>query len=213
MDTRTKEAVRYLGYGRHAVDDYTLALIGEAFEELDLLAARRIVYRIFDLTLKGQDCIEIGNLCIRSRGLDRNLNGCSKAAVLGATLGIEIDMYMKKLSITDMAKAVVVQACAAALLEDYLDSCQLEIEREANEQGLYLRPRFSPGYGDFSIQHQEEMLRMLDAAKKIGLTMTGSSMLTPTKSVTAVIGMSRRMEPCHRKGCEVCKMTDCPYRR
>ena len=54
---------------------------------------------------------------------------------------------------------------------------------------------------------------MLDAAKKIGLTMTGSSMLTPTKSVTAVIGMSRRKEPCHRKGCEACKMTDCPYRR
>lgn len=213
MDTRTKEAVRYLGYGRHAVDDYTLALIREAFEELDLLAARRIVYRIFDLTLKGQDCIEIGNLCIRSRSLGRNINGCSKAAVLGATLGIEIDRYMKKLSITNMAKAVVVQSCAAALLEEYLDSCQLEIEQEADRQGLYLRPRFSPGYGDFPIEHQEEILRMLDTAKKIGLTMTGSSMLTPTKSVTAIIGMSRRKEPCHRKGCEVCKMTDCPYRR
>lgn len=213
MDTRTKEAVRYLGYGRHAVDDYTLALIGEAFEELDLLAARRIVYRIFDLTMKGQDCIEIGNICIRSRSLGRNINGCSKAAVLGATLGIEIDRYMKKLSITNMAKAVVVQSCAAALLEEYLDSCQLEIEQEAARKGLYLRPRFSPGYGDFPIEHQEEILRMLDTAKKIGLTMTGSSMLTPMKSVTAVIGMSRRKEPCHRKGCEVCKMTDCPYRR
>lgn len=213
MDTRTKEAVSYLGYGRHAVDDYTLALIGEAFEELDLLAARRIVYRIFDLTLKGQDCIEIGNLCIRSRSLGRNINGCSKAAVLGATLGIEIDRYMKKLSITNMAKAVVVQSCAAALLEEYLDSCQLEIEQEADRHGLYLRPRFSPGYGDFPIEHQKEILRMLDTAKKIGLTMTGSSMLTPTKSVTAIIGMSRRKEPCHRKGCEVCKMTDCPYRR
>ncbi|KMZ54728.1 vitamin B12 dependent-methionine synthase activation domain-containing protein [Dorea sp. D27] len=213
MDTRTKEAVRYLGYGRHAVDDHTLALIGEAFEELDLMAAKRIVYRIFGLTLKEQDCVVIGDLCIRSRSLSKNLKGCDMAAVLGATLGIEIDMYMKKLSITNMAKAVIVQSCAAALLEEYVDSCQLEIEQEAKERGLYLRPRFSPGYGDFPIEHQEQILRMLDTAKKIGLTMTGSSMLTPTKSVTAVIGMSRIKEPCHRKGCEMCGMTDCPYRR
>ncbi|EEG73183.1 hypothetical protein [[Clostridium] hylemonae] len=213
MDTRTKEAVRYLGYGKHAVDDSTLALIGEAFEELDRLAARRIVYRIFDLTVKEPDCIEIGKLCIRSRSLGRNMKGCEKAVLLGATLGIEIDMYMRKLSITNMAKAVVVQSCAAALLEEYLDGCQLAIEQEAGGQGLYLRPRFSPGYGDFSIEHQEEIVRMLDTAKTIGLSVTGSSMLTPSKSVTAVMGLSRTKEPCHRKGCEECGMTDCPYRR
>ena len=54
---------------------------------------------------------------------------------------------------------------------------------------------------------------MLDAAKAIGLSVTGSSMLTPSKSVTAVIGLSRTKEPCHRKGCEECGMADCPYRR
>ena len=49
MDRRTKEAVRYLGYGNHAVDDGTLALIGDSFDELDQTAGRRIVYRIFDV--------------------------------------------------------------------------------------------------------------------------------------------------------------------
>lgn len=31
MDARTKEAIRYLGYGRHAVDDHTLKHCGKLF--------------------------------------------------------------------------------------------------------------------------------------------------------------------------------------
>ena len=89
-----------------------------------------------------------------------------------------------------MAKAVVGQACAAAELEEYCDHCQRQIAREAERQGRYLRPRFSPGYGDFSIHCQDTLMRMLDCAKTIGLTLTAGGMMTPTKSVTAVIGMS-----------------------
>ncbi len=54
---------------------------------------------------------------------------------------------------------------------------------------------------------------MLDCAKKIGLTMTESSMLTPTKSVTAVIGLGREEVHCHEEGCESCSKKDCIYRR
>lgn len=34
MDRMTKEAIRYLGYGRNAVDEQTLALIKDSFESL-----------------------------------------------------------------------------------------------------------------------------------------------------------------------------------
>ena len=49
MDRREKEAVRYLGYGRHAVDEKTETLIRDSFKELDRTAKCRIVYRIFEL--------------------------------------------------------------------------------------------------------------------------------------------------------------------
>ena len=54
---------------------------------------------------------------------------------------------------------------------------------------------------------------MLDATKCIGLTMTDGYMLTPTKSVTAVIGISNTNEDCHKNGCEECLKVDCDYRR
>ncbi len=213
MDGRVKEAARYLGYGRHAVDEKTEELVRASLEELDRTLEGRIVYRIFELEVPDDGSVRIGELHIASRNLAKNMRGCERAVMLGATLGIGVDMLMKRYSLTDMTRAVVLQACAAAMLEEFLDGWQQEYEREALKEGYYLRPRFSPGYGDFDISHQEDIIRMLDSAKKIGLTMTDGYMLTPTKSVTAVIGMSRESVPCHKKGCEECEKADCIYRR
>ncbi len=213
MNSRVKEAVRYLGYGRHAVDKKTERLVRDSFEELDRIAKGRIVYRIFELNISDDGRVKIGELHITSKNLAKNMRGCRRAVLLGATLGIEVDMLMKRYSLTEMARAVVLQACGAAMLEEYLDEWQQEYEKEALKEGFYLRPRFSPGYGDFDISCQEDILRMLDAAKKIGLTITDGHMLTPTKSVTAVIGMSKEKVFCHKKGCEECRKADCIYRR
>lgn len=212
-DAKTKEAIRYLGYGRHAVDERTLALVSESFGELEARARAKSIYRIFECIHLGGDKLQIGKMKITSRSLVRNLKGCKDVVVFGATLGTEVDFLMKKYSLTDMTRAVVLQACAAAYLEEYCDGLQNRIARELEAEGQWLRPRFSPGYGDFDIHHQEDILRMLDTAKTIGLTMTESYMLTPTKSVTAVIGISDTKENCHIKGCEVCTKTDCIYRR
>ena len=213
MNSRVKEAVRYLGYGRHAVDKKTERLVRDSFEELDRIAKGRIVYRIFELNISDDVRVKIGELHITSKNLAKNMRGCRRAVLLGATLGIEVDMLMKRYSLTEMARAVVLQACGAAMLEEYLDEWQQEYEKEALKEGFYLRSRFSPGYGDFDISCQEDILRMLDAAKKIGLTITDGHMLTPTKSVTAVIGMSKEKVFCHKKGCEECRKADCIYRR
>lgn len=213
MDQMTKEAIRYLGYGKHAVDEKTLALISDSFRNLEKAADRRSIYRIFDFQQTEDVGLRIGEVKIQSRSLSRNLKGCSQIVLFGATLGTAVDRLITRTSLTDMAAAVVLQACAAAMLEEYCDECQAAIGRKLKEEGLYLRPRFSPGYGDFDIRFQESLMRMLDCAKMIGLTMTDSYMMTPTKSVTAVIGASRTKENCHIKGCEVCDKKDCIYRR
>lgn len=213
METRTKEAIRYLGYGSRAVDDKTLALVLESFGELDQVAEKRIIYRIFRFTVPGTDLIEIDHLKIHSKNLFRNLKDCQEVVLLGATLGIQTDRLLERYSYTDMARTVVLQACAAAILEEYLDGWQERLRTQMEACGYYLRPRFSPGYGDFSIGHQGEILRMLDSAKRIGLSMTDGNMLTPTKSVTAVIGLGKNKTACPSGGCESCEKNDCLYRR
>lgn len=212
-DERTKEALRYLGYGRQQADSLVAEKIGQAFRELERTADRRFVSREFDLSLTGDGEVWIGGMHIRSRSLGKNMKGCCRAILLAATLGAGVDRLLRRQSLTDMADAVVTQACAAAMLEAYLDEEQEKIAGRLAGEGRYLRPRFSPGYGDFSIRHQGQILAMLEAPKRIGLSMTDSFMLTPVKSVTAVAGISRHREPCHRRGCEACEKRDCIYRR
>lgn len=224
-DLRTREAIRYLGYGRSAVDENILAMIADSFRELDGCAAARSVYRIFGMDVCRRETgarhsekenvgyLQIGTMVVKSGSLARNLLGCREVVIFGATLGPAVDVLIRRYSLTEMARAVVLQACAAAFLEEYCDQMQEELGKVLAKEGKYLRPRFSPGYGDFDIHHQEEILRMLDTPKKIGLTMTDSYMLTPTKSVTALIGISTTKENCHIKGCEACGKQDCPYRR
>ena len=213
MDMRTREAVRYLGYGKCAVDEKTMQIIQTSFDELEKLADRKCIYRIFEVSLIDENTLSIGKMEIHSKNLQKNLQGCEEVVLFGATLGTDVDRQIRKYELLDMSKAVVMQACAAAILEEYCDEMQEKIAVQMEAEGKYLRPRFSPGYGDFSILHQEDVLAMLEASKKIGLAMTDGYMLTPTKSVTAVIGISRTKERCNIKGCEVCEKTDCIYRR
>ncbi len=213
MDLLTKEAVRYLGYGKNAVDDQTLRMIADSFEKLQSVMSRKSVYRIFDLEQADAENIRFGNLAVKSKNLGKNLQGCDKIVLFGATLGIEVDQLLSRTSKTDMAKTVVLQACAAALLEEYCDECQEQVRAELQAEGRFLRPRFSPGYGDFPIECQKNVIQMLDSAKRIGLTVTESFMMTPSKSVTAVIGAGTDPVQCCRQGCEACGKKNCMYRR
>lgn len=213
MEQLKKEAIRYLGYGKNAVDAQTLEMIEESFLVLQSAARRKSIYRIFDLSLDGAKNIRFGGLEVESKSLGKNLLGCDKIVLFGATLGVGVDQLLFRTSKTDMARTVVLQACAAALLEEYCDACQDEIAEEMKKEGRFVRPRFSPGYGDFSIECQRYVIRLLDSAKTIGLTVTDSMMMVPSKSVTAVIGAGTLPIQCHRQGCESCGKKDCIYRR
>jgi len=204
MEKRIKEAIRYLGYKKCAVDNQMMQLILNTSQELEQLAEPRFIYRIFELSFPDSNTVQIGHLKIESQSLCTNLSGCEKSILFAATLGIEIDRQMRKYERIDMTKAVVWQALAASYIEEYLDAKQEELSRLYVEEANILRPRFSPGYGDFSILHQKDVLDMLDATKQIGIALTDGYMLTPTKSVTAVIGICRAKE----KGTEICYQKD-----
>ncbi len=188
MDLRTKEAIRYLGYKNSEIDPKTLRLIKESFEELDQIAVKRCVYRLFEVKNLSNNILQIGPLRVESKNLCQNLKGCSNVAIFAATLGTEVDRVLRKYEVIDLPRAVVLSACATSYLEEYCDVIQQNISGEF-EGAVKLRPRFSAGYGDCSIFYQEQILRILDAQKKIGLTLTETQMMIPTKSVTAFVGI------------------------
>ena len=105
------------------------------------------------------------------------------------------------------------QAASAAAIEAYCNEENERLREAARKEGYYLRPRFSPGYGDFDLSFQRQMFEALKAQKTVGITLTESLMMLPSKSVTAVIGMGREETHCVPEGCEACGRKDCEFRR
>lgn len=155
----------------------------------------------------------LGDWTVQSKRLAAGLAGCDRAFLFAATLGAAADRMLLRQETEDMGRAVLLQAAAAAFLEHYSDSCMAYLRGKAEEDGYYLRPRVSPGDGDFSLEQQRPLLNRLDAARRIGVTLTDALMLLPTKTVTAVVGLTRTKEAaCVGSSCAGCGKRDCPFR-
>lgn len=213
MEMNQKEILRYLGYGSHEAEPQVLDLIRDCGRELEAAAQRRFLMREFPLKLSEDGTIDGGCFCVKSRNLAKNLRGCEKILVMAVTLGSGVDRLLARYGKLSMARAVVLQAASAAMIEDCCNELCREWRAEYEKKGLYLRPRFSPGYGDFPLSCQEQILGGLEAGKRLGITLTDSFLMMPSKSVSAVIGVSRKQEFCHEEGCEACGKRDCLYRR
>lgn len=156
----------------------------------------------------------IAGMEIRSRSLSRNLRGCENVYLMAATLGIGPDRLIARASVTHMSRAVILQAASAAMIEAWCDEVNQRIIKEAAAQGLYCRPRFSPGYGDFRLEYQQDFAQILRMQKEIGVSLTESLLMMPSKSVTAVIGVTAQKQGCVLHGCEVCeKSSNCAFSR
>jgi 5-methyltetrahydrofolate--homocysteine methyltransferase len=103
-----------------------------------------------------------------------------------------------------MAKAVVLDSFASVAIEQLCNKADKILAEKYKDS--YLTFRFSPGYGDYPLELQREFLNILDAPRKIGLTVNDSFLLTPTKSVTAIIGISPSEIERKKRGCATCNM-------
>lgn len=220
------EVLRYAGMGKADpadIDPRIIEFADWAVEELYRQCRPRFTSKIFSVKAipEIENGLRFGGvLDVTSRSLTVNLRDCNEVVFLAATLGAEADRLISQYSRRDMSQGVLMEAAAAAVIESYCDSCQQDLEKELNKEHITLRPRFSPGYGDFDIKHQKDFVRLMDLPRTIGVTLTEGGMLSPTKSVTAVMGMSRfakspnrEIERCTLHGCEVCRKKDCIYRR
>lgn len=214
--TNRREIFRYLGYRGKCPERREEELVESCIEELSGFLSPRFYGREYPFSVRQDGSLDFTCFQARSESLRKNLEGCRQVFLFGATLGAGVDLLLRRYSAIEMSRAVVMQAAAAAMIEAY---CNLENRRLAEEygrRGLYLRPRFSPGYGDFSLEYQRSFASALELEKRAGITLTDSLLMVPSKSVTAVIGIGS--EACSQAGtaggrsCEACQKEDCMYR-
>ena len=188
------ETARYLGYQKVSVpDEQTEGLIKTSAAELLEVIKPQAVYEQFDLIVEYDEVTGIGvvafsDVSIPSKDLARNLRECNKVVIFASTLGAQCDQEIRRAQIKDPVKAAVLQATGAMYIEKCVDLLNEKIRIEFEEQGYKVRPRFSPGYGDVSLEVQKDFFRLLPCSR-IGLTLMDTLIMSPEKSVTAFIGI------------------------
>lgn len=198
--------------------EQTNALSGQlCYAELPVMPDVTVNCREGFLAKRNGFC-DFGGFSVHSEQLAKNLQGCSKVLLLAATAGVGIDRLIGKYGRIAPSKALMFQAIGAELVEAVCDTFSKEYETEYH---CLLRPRFSPGYGDLPLETQKDIFAVLDCAKRIGLTLNDSLLMSPSKSVTAFVGtedgsikngMAEKEKNRKQKTCGNCERKDCMYR-
>ncbi len=141
---------------------------------------------------KAGDTLCFGGIETDSHDLGKALDGCREVLVFAATVGLAPDRLVLKYGALSPAKALCVQAVGAERIEALCDTFVKEQAEQLACEGLCLRPRFSPGYGDLPLELQRALFSLLDCPRRIGLSLNESLLMSPTKSVTAIAGIGTK---------------------
>lgn len=207
------EALRYMGQADLSCDERLEKLMDDCEAELLLAIRPRYLYQCFDFT-REEDGIHLDGTSLTLPGDDirNHLTGCEKAVLMCVTLSSDVDRIIRVAQLSDMLSALALDCLASTAVEQLCDKVELKIKQDF--PAYEMTWRYGVGYGDLPISLQREFLMVLNAGKKIGLNATGSNILTPRKSVTAVIGLSRQKLPPAKRGCAVCNLKGtCAYRQ
>lgn len=159
-----------------------LSILEKCISEVRAVMAPKASAAEVEVTISGDE-VKLGGLTVHSRDLAKNLRGCRSAAVMAVTLGAGVDMLLRRKSVTSPSEHFVCDGVASAFAETAADAAE-----EIFLENYPHRPRFSPGYGDLSLDIQSEVLSLCDAEKLLGIKLTDTKLMIPTKSVTAIIG-------------------------
>jgi len=203
----TAQAARYFG-ARGEPDDRTMTLLETCAMPLLAAATPRAVWLEADTAALAEAGI------LRGGDVMKHLENCPQAVLLAVTLGPGVDAQIRRAGVGDIAAGVASDALGSALAEQAADAAEAELRQWAAKEGKYLTGRFSPGYGDWDIAVQPLVANALDTVRRAGLCVTDTNLMTPRKSVTAVLGLSSHPVKGKLAGCGHCVLrTRCEYRK
>lgn len=206
------EALRYMGHKGEISASFENTL--KTCEDELLKAIRpQYTYKSFSIFCNNKGVkLEGSSLVFEGSDITEHLSGCNKAVLLCATIGGDVDKLIRLKEVSDISSAFIIDAMASAAVEQLCELVEKKIRNDFPNK--FFTWRYSPGYGNFPLEIQQDFLNVLDAQKRAGICTSEDNLLVPRKSVTAVMGMSETQIEKKRRGCASCNMaTDCQYRK
>ena len=181
-----REVLRYAGVRSSSGESRELLCrLDEAISLIESRLDPRVCYCELDVS----EC-DFGS----SVDVKKHLRDSHGVIFFAATLGIELDRLILKYSVLSPATALLLESLGNERIEALCDLFCEDMSKLKRSRGETLRPRFSAGYGDLPLEYQRQMFALLDPPSRIGLTLNDSYLMSPSKSVTALIGVEKIKE-------------------
>lgn len=211
---RKKEVLQYAGYRGQALSAQMQRTVDQVIAQTEQLVRPRLVYRLFTLERSERTYyLKEAQFPLKGEKINIHLDGCSKAILMAATLGEEMDRTIRTSQVFSPSEAVLYDSCASEMIERVCDLGEEKIALLEHLDKGQFTTRFSPGYGDFPLNEQSAFLKILDTSRRIGLFVSTGDVLTPMKSVTAIIGIGCKNQK-KRPSCAVCeRRKDCSFHK
>ena len=155
-------------------------------EALPALSYRAVYCRV--PVIRRGTCIDFEAFTVESHTLDLALSGADEAIIFASTVGLYPDRAVRRYSASSPSRALLHQSIGAERVEALCDAFTAHL---SNELGVSFRPRVSPGYGDIPLTLQRDIISLLDTQRMIGVTLNDSLLMSPSKSVSAIMGIKK----------------------
>lgn len=182
-----KEVARYMQ--SPVLTEEIKSLISSCDEESRAVLTPSVVLSKFPLVIRDDGTLDLGFTVTDSRSLSKRLEGCTDIVLFAATVGLGMDRLIRKYSKISPSRALCLQGLGAERVEALCTLVCEDIEKEYSALGLLPKARFSPGYADLPLSLQKDIFSVLPCSRAIGLTLNESLLMSPTKSVTAIVGL------------------------
>lgn len=219
------EVLRYLGYRGQEMTDDLINSFNECMDLVNNAADPRIIIKIYPLrqdkshlTMNDDGTYPDAELpdelsFLEGNDIRRHLSGCSDAVLMASTIGMKQDIITRQLSLSDPLKSVIVDSAGSVLIEAVCDTAEALMRRELKSEGKFLTSRFSPGYGDLPLYAQENFSQILEM-RRVGISVSSDYLMSPRKSVTAVLGIASHEVKKHERSCASCNLKGaCRFRQ
>jgi len=204
------EAYRYMG-GRGEPDGQEKKELEKAAEMIAESSNPRSIERFFSVDRSGDGVLlSETELLLPGKAVRALLKDCRECMIFCVTIGNEPEMLIRRWEVENIAFAAALDACASSAVESL---CEQEEKKAIGSEEVFLTDRFSPGYEDLPLSLQPDFCRLLDTGRKIGVMVSGSGVMIPRKSVTALVGIADRKQKSRDSGCSACPAYgSCSYR-
>lgn len=208
-----KETRRYAGLIKAA--DFPEQLIRAACDEARLLVQPKGIWQLYDYHQQAGRIEAPFPYTLTGNKIIAYLKEAKKIAVLAVTIGEALENSISEhFAKGNYTYALLLDAAGTTAVEMAADQLSKAVEQQANKLGFTTLARFSPGYGDWNITEQPQVLKLADG-QAAGIAVTDSCMLVPRKSVTAVIGFisARKSASPKEVRCPGCAQQNCLARK